>query len=301
MERREEDDLHYIPCSSHPTTAMILDNICQVDGWIYSQHPTTTEELCSVLLTGKGSVITIITKLGYVKAFTPCVPLILTYVHKQAMKTIPIGSSWHYSVTRGLLITQEMRHGFIILKQGPQGITLRLQRQTNSMSRIAIKIMASFLRCGGRTIRVFLTFWDLSKFKDYNVNTIKKNETLNLTNLFQLTNVWQQCHATRKSVQTLDWLYCSTLPIVQTSPYWINTYFILSRKNCEYIIIRISPWRISVTKHEEQQSRNTGSFHFTWFFWHDFALLQLENLYHFSNLCENFQFNVIWHRSYVGG
>jgi hypothetical protein len=36
-----------------------------------------------MLLTGKGSVITIITKLGYVKVFTPCVPLILTFVQKK--------------------------------------------------------------------------------------------------------------------------------------------------------------------------------------------------------------------------
>jgi len=78
---------------------MILENMCQVHGRIYSHHPTTTEELCSMLLTGKGGVITIITKLGYVKAFTPCVPLIPTQVHKKAMKTIPIGPLWRYSVT----------------------------------------------------------------------------------------------------------------------------------------------------------------------------------------------------------
>jgi len=70
-------DLQYIPCSGHPPTAMILENMCQVGGRIYSHHPTTTEELCSMLLSGKGNVITN-TKLGYVKAFTPCVPLILT-------------------------------------------------------------------------------------------------------------------------------------------------------------------------------------------------------------------------------
>lgn len=86
-------------------SVIILENKCQVRGQIYSHHPTTTEELCSMLLTGKGSVITIITKLGYVKAFTPCVSLILTQAHKKAMKTIPIGPLWRYSVTWGLLIT----------------------------------------------------------------------------------------------------------------------------------------------------------------------------------------------------
>jgi hypothetical protein len=44
----------------------------------FSQHPTTTAELCSMLLTGKGSVIAIINKLGYVKAVTLCVPLPLS-------------------------------------------------------------------------------------------------------------------------------------------------------------------------------------------------------------------------------
>jgi hypothetical protein len=78
---------------------MILENMCQIGGQIYGHHPTTTEELCSVLLTGKGSVISIFTKLGYVKTFTPCVPLIPTYVHKKAMRTIPIGPLWCYSVT----------------------------------------------------------------------------------------------------------------------------------------------------------------------------------------------------------
>jgi hypothetical protein len=27
-----------------------------------------------------------------------------------------------------------------------------------------------------------------------------------------------------------------------------------------------------------------------------FSLMQLENVHHFSNLCDNFWFNVIWHR-----
>lgn len=57
---------------------MILENMCQIGGRIYSHHPKTTDELCSMLLTSKGCVITNIKKLGYVKAFTPCVPLILT-------------------------------------------------------------------------------------------------------------------------------------------------------------------------------------------------------------------------------
>jgi hypothetical protein len=30
-------------------------------------------------------------------------------------------------------------------------------------------------------------------------------------------------------------------------------------------------------------------------FLHSFALILLENLHHFSNLCSNFQFNLIWH------
>jgi hypothetical protein len=60
---------------------MTLENKCQVGGQIYSHHPTTTAELCSKPLTGKGSVITISMKLGYVKAFTPCVPLIMTLGH----------------------------------------------------------------------------------------------------------------------------------------------------------------------------------------------------------------------------
>jgi hypothetical protein len=32
---------------------------------------------------------------------------------------------------------------------------------------------------------------------------------------------------------------------------------------------------------------------------HDFALTQLENLHHFSNLCDNFRFNMMWHRLFV--
>jgi hypothetical protein len=35
----------------------------------------------------------------------------------------------------------------------------------------------------------------------------------------------------------------------------------------------------------------TGSSHLS-----GFALTRLENLHHFSNLCDNFRFNVIWHR-----
>lgn len=75
-----------------------------VPSWWLNLQSTLYDHRRAVLH-AKGSVITIITKLGCIKAFTPCVPLILTHVHKQAMKTIPIGSSWHYSVMQGLLIT----------------------------------------------------------------------------------------------------------------------------------------------------------------------------------------------------
>lgn len=54
-EERGGGDLQYIPCSGHPPTAMILEYMCQVGGRIYSYHPTTTEELCSMLLIGKPS------------------------------------------------------------------------------------------------------------------------------------------------------------------------------------------------------------------------------------------------------
>jgi hypothetical protein len=145
---------------------------CQVDGQIYSQHPTTTDELCSMLLTGKGSVIAIINKLGYVKSFTLCVPLILTNVHKEVMKTILLGLLWHYSVKHD--DSQEIRHGFIIWKQGLQGITLCLQGWTHSLSS-AVKIMASFLGCE------FLTCRDHREFKTTMMT--KKTVTLNLTNL----------------------------------------------------------------------------------------------------------------------
>jgi hypothetical protein len=36
------------------------------------------------------------------------------------------------------------------------------------------------------------------------------------------------------------------------------------------------------------------------FFLHDFALKWLENVHLFLHLCDNFQFNVIWHRQSVG-
>jgi hypothetical protein len=32
---------------------------------------------------------------------------------------------------------------------------------------------------------------------------------------------------------------------------------------------------------------------------HDFTLMRLENLHHFSNLQDNFQFNVKWHRQSI--
>jgi hypothetical protein len=32
------------------------------------------------------------------------------------------------------------------------------------------------------------------------------------------------------------------------------------------------------------------------FFYHDFAVIRLSNLHHFSNLCDNFWLNVILHR-----
>jgi hypothetical protein len=35
------------------------------------------------------------------------------------------------------------------------------------------------------------------------------------------------------------------------------------------------------------------------FFLHDFALMRMENLHHFSNLRDNFHFNAIWHRRSV--
>jgi hypothetical protein len=35
------------------------------------------------------------------------------------------------------------------------------------------------------------------------------------------------------------------------------------------------------------------------FFFYDFALTRLENLHHFLNLCDNFQFNTIWRRWYA--
>ena len=35
------------------------------------------------------------------------------------------------------------------------------------------------------------------------------------------------------------------------------------------------------------------------FFMCDFALMQLENLHHFLNLCDHFWFNMIWHRCFV--
>jgi len=34
------------------------------------------------------------------------------------------------------------------------------------------------------------------------------------------------------------------------------------------------------------------------FLWCDFALMQLENLHHYSNLCDNVWFNAIWKRPY---
>ena len=39
----------------------------------------------------------------------------------------------------------------------------------------------------------------------------------------------------------------------------------------------------------------TGRFSFTDFFLHDFAVTPLDNLYRFSNLCNNFHLIVIWH------
>ena len=35
------------------------------------------------------------------------------------------------------------------------------------------------------------------------------------------------------------------------------------------------------------------------FYLRDFALMQLANLQHFANLCDNFWFNTIWHRRYT--
>jgi len=171
------------------------------------------------------------------------------------MRTIPIGPLWCYSVTCEdylSLITIGDETWIRNFEAGPTRHHISLQGQINSMSS-AVKIMTSFLWCGGRIVPLFLTFWDHIQLKHYYMDTIKKNELLNLTNLSQENNVWWWCHTTHKSVQPLNGLYCSTLLTVQTSPHWINTYFILSRKNCKYNIMRISPWRISVTEPEEQQ------------------------------------------------
>jgi HD superfamily phosphohydrolase YqeK len=35
------------------------------------------------------------------------------------------------------------------------------------------------------------------------------------------------------------------------------------------------------------------------FYLHYFALMQLANLQHFPNLCDNFWFNTIWHKRYT--
>lgn len=95
----------------------------------------------------------------------------------------------------------------------------------------------------------------------------KKNETLSLTNLSQKNNV-RWCHATHKSVQPLNGLYCSILPRVQTSFHWINTYFILSRKNCKYNIMKNQcdrAWRATV-KEYRQVSFYTILLNTTWKF-----------------------------------
>ena len=42
-----------------------------------------------------------------------------------------------------------------------------------------------------------------------------------------------------------------------------------------------------------------AGFFFHEFFLYDFALMHLENSLHFSNLCDNFWFNAIWHKWYA--
>jgi hypothetical protein len=44
---------------------------------------------------------------------------------------------------------------------------------------------------------------------------------------------------------------------------------------------------------------NTGRSFFTQFFLCEFALMQLKNLHHFSNLHTNVRFIAIWHRQYM--
>jgi hypothetical protein len=54
------------------------------------------------------------------------------------------------------------------------------------------------------------------------------------------------------------------------------------------------PWGLVTGKYEEMPIQVVLVLRD--FVLHNFALTQLENLYHFSNLRDNFRFNMIWHR-----
>jgi hypothetical protein len=60
----------------------------------------------------------------------------------------------------------------------------------------------------------------------------------------------------------------------------------------------IYKWCVCINKFSVlyYQLMSTGNSRFTQFWLCDFAFMQLENLHHFSNACNNFRFNAIWHR-----
>ncbi|KAJ8865559.1 hypothetical protein PR048_033079 [Dryococelus australis] len=74
--------------SNQPATAATLLNIQHVDEIIRDDRWITTDELCHLLSIGKGTVMTIIEKLGYSKACACGVPKMLTDQNKEARKTI---------------------------------------------------------------------------------------------------------------------------------------------------------------------------------------------------------------------
>jgi hypothetical protein len=153
----------------------------------------------------------------------------------------------------------------------------------------AVKITASFLWFGDRTVNLFLTFWDHGKFKDYYVDTIKKLKTW----------IWQFCPRRIMSVNNVmpltsqycnHWMDCIVPPCLWFRPHPNGLTPILSsqERTVSKSLWGYHPEELVWQSLKSNSKGTQASLILCDFFLRDFALMQLENLYHFLNLCNNF-------------
>jgi hypothetical protein len=85
----EKEELHDLPYSGHPVTAVGPEMLQHADTIVCKDQRITTRQLVLSLSISKGSVSHIIQDFGYSKVCVRCVPPSITVKHKTERKAIP--------------------------------------------------------------------------------------------------------------------------------------------------------------------------------------------------------------------